>query len=62
MQAIVITAYKSLKSLQNLVEFFSMKMKVFVHIDLKSNISIDILKRRFENTYFLKKYEVEWGA
>lgn len=60
MQAALITAYRDLAQLQRLVRFFSPGMRVFVHIDRKSSISIEDVTTC--GGFAMKKYMVGWGA
>lgn len=61
MQAILITAYKNQDYLKKLIRFFSIKYKVYVHLDKKSKIQRDssLLNK---NVTVIKKYIVNWGG
>lgn len=60
MQAALITAYKDVEYLKWLIGYLSGFMKVFVHIDKKSNIRTeDISGLRCQ---VLKKYRIGWGG
>ncbi|WP_270749105.1 beta-1,6-N-acetylglucosaminyltransferase [Lactobacillus amylovorus] len=61
MQAIIITAYKNKNYLQKLISFFDKKYRVFVHIDKKSDISINDMNVN-ENVTIIKKYNIKWGG
>ncbi|SIT97389.1 Core-2/I-Branching enzyme [Epilithonimonas bovis DSM 19482] len=60
-QAILITAYKDLYSLRQLITLFGNNFNFYIHIDKKSKIDTDILKQ-FDNVFVSKKYEVNWGG
>jgi hypothetical protein len=68
MQAILITAYKNPEQVRRLVDFFSSRHRVFVHIDAKSTFGKqDVLlaasdPRKLENVRVLKKWAIEWGS
>lgn len=61
MQAILITAYKNQDYLKKLIRFFSIKYKVYVHLDKKSEIQRDSLLLN-KNVTVIKKYIVNWGG
>lgn len=61
MQAILITAYKDKIQLQRLIDFFSKDNIVLIHIDQKSKIKINDLKKN-SNVKVIKKYDVKWGG
>ncbi|WNW29144.1 beta-1,6-N-acetylglucosaminyltransferase [Lactobacillus johnsonii] len=61
MQAILITAYKDKIQLQRLINFFSDDNIVLIHIDKKSDIKINDLKKN-PNVKIIKKYDIRWGG
>lgn len=64
-QAILITAYKGVKQLQELLRSFDENFTFFIHFDKKSKISkaeIKSLKAEFDVRYFSRKYKISWGG
>jgi hypothetical protein len=65
MQAILITAYKNYFHLENLVDFFNEDFSIYIHIDKKSSISkeeIRKLKERKNVAYISQQYTINWGG
>lgn len=59
--AILMTVYKDIDLINKLISLYPKCFLIFIHIDKKSNISInDIVKH--ENVYVYKKYKVNWGG
>lgn len=64
-QAILITAYKNIKQLDNLILFFDERFEIYIHIDKKSNISDLDLKslNKYKNIKFIsRKFSINWGG
>lgn len=61
MQAIIISTYKNPEYLQRLIDFFSKKYHVFVHLDSKSKIQTSFFKHK-KNVHIYKKYRICWGS
>lgn len=57
-QAILITAYKDKKQLENLINFFASRFLVLIHIDKRSKLSIP----EQTNVKVIKKYKIRWGG
>lgn len=57
-QAILITAYKDKKQLENLINFFASRFLVLIHIDKRSKLSIP----EQTNVKVIKKYKIRWGV
>ncbi|WP_316820453.1 beta-1,6-N-acetylglucosaminyltransferase [Pedobacter gandavensis] len=59
-QAILITAYKNINQLKQLINFFPERYIIYIHIDLKSDIKLTDFN--FKNVHVFKKYVVNWGG
>lgn len=65
MQAILITAYKNIGHLEEIVDFFGNDFTFYIHIDKKSKISqkaMDSLLRKENIQYISRQYTINWGA
>lgn len=65
MQAILITAYKNINHLNDIIRFFDEKFSLYIHIDKKSTLTKDELEllNRYKNVrYLTQKYEINWGG
>lgn len=65
MQAILITAYKNIQHLEEIIRFFGDGFNIYIHIDKKSPIdqkSIDLLSERKNVQYISRKYKINWGG
>ena len=62
MQALIITAYKNEDMLIQLLERTHEYFRVYLHIDKKSSIRIDRIKRQFPDIYCSNKYEVYYAG
>lgn len=61
--AILITAYKNLSSIQNIIDFFDAdKFNFYIHIDKKSKLDGEILMKSYKNVFVSSKYVVNWGG
>lgn len=61
MQAILITAYKNKRQIQNLINFFKVNNYVFVHLDKKSDLQIEDFQLD-DHVKIIKKYTICWGG
>ena len=64
MQAILITAYKNIEHLEEIVRFFGEGFNIYIHIDKKSKItteSIDGLLKNKNIAYISRQYKINWG-
>jgi len=64
-QAILITAYKNYKHLEKIIKFFDNEFELYLHIDKKSQITIDELmqlKNYSQVKLVSQKYKVNWGG
>lgn len=62
MQALLITAYKNTEQLIKLIESASKNFRVFLHIDKKSNIDIEEVRRRSPSTQVINEFHITWGG
>lgn len=65
MQAILITAYKNIDHLIEIIRFFHDGFSVYIHIDKKSTLTKDQIKLldSYKNvSYVSQKYEINWGG
>ena len=65
MQAILITAYKNIEHLEEIVRFFGEEFNIYIHIDKKSKItteSIDELLKNKNIAYIPRQYKINWGG
>lgn len=64
-QAILITAYKNMPQLRELLDSFDENFVFYIHIDRKSNIpqnEIDALTARSDVKLISRKYKISWGG
>lgn len=64
-QAILITAYKNLPQLNDLLDSFDDNFVFYIHLDRKSNVSqteINQLAGRSGVKYLSQKYKISWGG
>lgn len=64
-QAILITAYKNINHLYNIVDFFNDDCTFYIHIDKKSKIAASDIQRLRENRkvkLVSQEYRVNWGS
>lgn len=65
MQAILITAYKNAKQIENIIDFFGLDFNIYIHIDYKSKEKNEI-KRKLSTKknvkYVSDKYKINWGG
>ena len=59
-QAILITAYRDLTQLRQLVEYFDADFEVYIHLDKKCGENYRFLERR-AHTHLYRRYKVGWG-
>ncbi|MDO7744641.1 MAG: beta-1,6-N-acetylglucosaminyltransferase [Pedobacter sp.] len=59
--AILITAYKDIESLVDLIEILGNGFNFYIHIDRKKKLNVDSL-RRFENVEVCNTFKVNWGG
>lgn len=63
MQAVVITAYKDAKQLDELLKTLYGKFKVYLHIDAKSEELEELkIKNRYPLVKVVKKFQINWGG
>lgn len=65
MQAILITAYKNINHLKDIISFFDDRFSFYIHFDKKSNIKKDDLTDlyQYKNVVFIsEKYTINWGG
>lgn len=65
MQAILITAYKNIDHLAEVVDFFGDGFNIYIHLDKKSSIAqgeIDALAQKANVSYVSQKYKINWGG
>ncbi len=60
-QAILITAYKDLDFLKEIVDFFDDDFTFFIHIDKKCKEDITALSQ-INNVFLFNNYHIEWGG
>jgi hypothetical protein len=60
-QAILITAYKNIDQLLNIMDYFNDSYTFYIHIDKKSKIDTALLQKR-ENVSVFSEYTVHWGG
>ena len=62
-QAILITAYKNIHHLVDIINFFPENFAFYIHIDKKSKVDLSPLKVFSEKEVFVsRKYKVNWGG
>lgn len=64
-QAILITAYKNIEQLNDLLDAFDYRFVFYIHIDKKSNIckdDINKLKSRERVLFVSQEYSINWGG
>lgn len=64
-QAILITAYKNMPQLSELLDSFDDNFVFYIHIDRKSDIAqseIDALVGRLDVKFVSRKYKISWGG
>ena len=59
-QAILVTAYKNLQSLERLVLCFDNEFDFYIHIDKKCKERIPVFNR--DGIYVVKRYRIQWGS
>lgn len=63
MQAVLITAYKDRKQLDELLGALNGKFKVYLHIDAKSDeLEYQDIKDSYPLISVIKKYQINWGG
>ena len=63
MQAVLITAYKDAKQLDELLKVLHDKFKVYIHIDVKSEeLKEEEIKENYPEVHIIKKFQVNWGG
>ena len=62
MQALIITAYKNENRLIHLLESAHEYFNIYLHIDNKSDISVERICKQFPDIYCIKRYPVYWGS
>ncbi len=65
MQAILITAYKNIEHLEEIIHFFDKGFNIYIHIDKKSGIEqekIDSLSKHKNVIYISQQYKINWGG
>ena len=65
MQAILITAYKNIDHLEEIIQFFDRGFSIYIHIDKKTGLREEQLKKLngHKNVFYLsQKYEINWGG
>lgn len=60
-QAILITAYKDLDFLTEIISCFDDDFSFFIHLDRKCKENTEILTN-FKNVYLYNNYHIEWGG
>lgn len=60
-QAILITAYKNVSSLIDIVDFFDDSFNFYIHFDRKVNVDLSALSQ-FNNVFVSRGYSVNWGG
>ena len=60
-QAILITAYKDLDFLSEIISYFDDDFSFFIHIDKKCKEDISELSH-FKHAYLYQNYHIEWGG
>ncbi len=64
-QALLITAYKNPKHLNNLIDAFDDNFSIYIHIDNKGTFTkedIEKLRSKSNVKYISTKYRVQWGS
>lgn len=64
-QAVLITAYKNIGHLQEIINFFDDEFEIYIHLDKKSTITEDELYGLKDNPHvkhISRKYNVNWGG
>lgn len=63
MQAVLITAYKDAKQLDELLKTLYGKFKVYLYIDAKSEKLEELeIKNRYPQVRTVKKFQINWGG
>ena len=63
MQAVLITAYKDAKQLDELLKTLYGKSKVYLHINAKSEELQELeIKNRYPQVKIVKKFRINWGG
>lgn len=65
MQAILITAYKNYHHLECLIDFFDNSFNIYIHIDKKSSIPSEDIKKlssKRQVRYVSQEYKINWGG
>ncbi|SHG25394.1 beta-1,6-N-acetylglucosaminyltransferase [Dysgonomonas macrotermitis] len=65
MQSVLITAYKNIQHLEEIIDFFDDNFNIYIHIDKKSVIpsgAIDELYKKGNVKYISRKYKINWGG
>ena len=60
-KAILVTAYKDIPSLLNLIDFFDLNFNFYIHIDKKQKFDSSLFCEK-ENVFLYSKYTVNWGG
>jgi hypothetical protein len=60
-QAILITAYKNIEQILNIISFLGDGFEFYIHIDKKFYIDTSILEN-IKNVHVFRKYIVNWGS
>src|SRR4051812_18654329 len=62
-QAILITAYKNINQLVDIVNYFPNNFQFYIHIDKKSKLDLTPIKRiQDKNIYISNEYVINWGG
>jgi hypothetical protein len=60
-QAVLITAYKNIEQIYDIINFLGDGFEFYIHIDKKSSLDISMLENT-RNEYLFKEYIVNWGS
>lgn len=60
-QVILITAYKNVSSLIDIVNFFDDSFNFYIHFDRKINVDLSALSQ-YRNVFVFRDYSVNWGG
>lgn len=60
-QAILITAYKELDALLDLINLLGSEFNFYIHVDKKTKIDFSILNE-IKNVFVINSYKVNWGG
>ncbi|KAA6348118.1 hypothetical protein EZS27_004467 [termite gut metagenome] len=60
-QAILITAYKNLDFISNIIEHFDEYFDFYIHIDKKCKEDSSIFDK-YNQVYVFKQYRIQWGG